>query len=151
MMIGIAFGVVLFAACLYAGWRGGPPERLTAAIFVLAAVSTAIVDALDPSAPGHTRFGVLAIDVITFAALLAIALYAHRIWTLWTTALQLLTVLAHVANILAPTQSAWAYAASIILSGFLMPPILGYGTWQHRKRLQTHGTDQAWSSFSCHS
>ncbi len=147
MMINVAFGLVLLVACAYAAWRGGSPERLTALIFVTAAVSTAIVDALEPTAPGHTRFGVLIIDVITLIALLSIALYAHRIWTIWTTALQLLTVIAHVANIVAPSHSPWAYAASIILSGFLMPPILAYGTWQHRKRQHAHGTDRAWSRF----
>ena len=146
-MIGIAFGIVLLAACAFAACAGGLPERLTALVFVLAAVLTAIVDALDPSAPGHTRFGVLAVDVVTLIALLATALYAHRIWTIWTTALQLLTVIAHVANIVAPTHSAWAYAASIILSGFLMPPILAFGTWQHRKRRLARGVDRAWSRF----
>lgn len=147
MIIDIAFGVVLLAACLYAFWQGGPPERLTGIVFVVAAVATALVDALDPSVPGHTRFGVLTVDLLTLAALLVMALRAHRIWTIWTTALQLLTVMAHVANIVAPTKVSWAYAASIILSGFLMPPILAYGTYQHHKRRRSIGSDRAWSRF----
>ena len=143
MMANVAFSLMLPLCCLYAFLRGGPPERFVATAFIVAAVATAVTGIGLPSQDG-TRWGVFAVDTALLLALIAIALRAHRIWTLPTCSLQLLTVLAHCVNALLPGIGPWPYAASIMWTSLLMPPLLAFGTYSHRRRLTLRGDDPSW-------
>ena len=81
--------------CLYAMLRGGPPERIGAAIF-----ATAYILSLIAASSGGARYewvevGVFAVDVAMLLALLALALRANRFWTLWVAAFQIIGTAGH--------------------------------------------------------
>lgn len=145
MIANFAFSLMLPMCCLYAALRGGAPERIVAAAFIVAAVATAFTGTGLPSREG-TRWGVFAVDTLLLIALIATALRAHRIWILPTCSLQLLTVLAHCVNALLPGIGPWPYAASIMWTSLLMPPLLAFGTYCHRRRLALDGRDRSWRS-----
>lgn len=147
MITNIMFSLMLPLGCLYAAIRGAAPERLVAAAFVAAAVGTALTGLNLPVA-GQTRWGVFAVDTALFAVLVVIALNARRLWTLPVASFQLLTVLAHVVNIILPGDRPWPYAASITITSLLMPPLLAFGTYSHRRRLTRSGADPSWRSSS---
>jgi hypothetical protein len=143
MTANIVFSSFLPVCCLYAIVRGAAPERCVAVALVLAAIATAVTG-IGLAAPGEVRWGVFAVDTALLMALLAITLRARRFWTLPLCSLQLLTVLAHCAHAMIPESPAWPYAASIMWTSLLMPPILAYGTYCHRQRLKLTGADRSW-------
>ncbi|UVO53048.1 hypothetical protein [Sphingomonas sp. SUN039] len=134
------------AACLYAGICGGAPERLTAVALVAAALATFIFGS-GAYTGGQIRWAIFAIDATLLLALVLIALRANRIWPLWMSALQLITVAAHVLNMISSNRNPWAYVASITVTSFLMPPVLVYGTYSLQRRRRVQGPQTSWSSF----
>jgi hypothetical protein len=143
----ILFSMMLPASCVYAAIRGGAPEKLVAAAFVTAAVGTALTGHGVPL-QGQTWWGVFAVDAVLLITLVAISLRARRLWTLPVSSLQLLTVLAHIVNMILPGDRPWPYAASITITSLLMPPLLAFGTFSHRRRLMQNDADPSWRSSS---
>ncbi len=144
----LIFTLVLFACCGFAFRCGAAPERIVAATLLTAASATFVADKLFPAVPGSLRWGVFLVDATMLAMLIAIALHANRFWPILVAAMQVNTVFAHVAISFAPGASAWAYVASIMTSGFLIPPVLAYGTLAHRRRRSQGRADRSWSQFS---
>ncbi|HWT42155.1 MAG TPA: hypothetical protein VN034_03060 [Sphingopyxis sp.] len=94
------------------------------------------LDALDS---GH-----LAIDLFAAIATMALALTAHRFWPLAAAALQLLPLLAHFSRAADLSVHPAAYLTMQVFASWLLPPLLVLGTWRHRKRLRTCGSDPSW-------
>jgi hypothetical protein len=144
-MVGMIFSVLLIGSVTYALISGAAPERIVAAMLIVAALLTSIV-AHDAPVQGETRWGVFMIDSVLLVGLFTVAARAYRLWPLPICSLQLLTVVAHVVNAIGPSTRPWPYVASIVLTGMLIPPILAYGTFLHRRRLMRNGADQSWRS-----
>jgi hypothetical protein len=136
------------ACCGFAFHRGAAPERMVAISIVLAIIATLLADMSFPVPPGALRVGVFCVDCIMLASLIAVALWANRFWPMLVAAMQANAVFAHVAVLFAPATSPWAYVAAIAASGFLIPPVLAYGTFAHDRRRQRGGDEPAWSQFS---
>lgn len=114
----LLFAALLIGCLAYALLRGGWPERAGALNLFLGSVLTVAVNS-----PLSTRYtsvetGIFAVDVAVFLVFLAIALISDRFWPLWTTALQLLVVMAHLAKLADPEMlrpgygflmAAWSY------------------------------------------
>lgn len=136
---------VLLAACwIYASLRGGPPERLGAAILVLFSLLTAL------TIPNHARFRfletqILVIDLLCLTAFVILALRADRFWPLWVAALQLLGVASHGVKFLEPDLFSRTYAFMLAIWSYPIIAIMIVGTARHRARLRNFGSDRAWS------
>lgn len=136
--------VMLVASVGFAFWKGGPPERLCAAVlvamYVIQMAAILVVprrfEKFDPTG--------LAVDLMAFAAMTAIALCADRKWLLWTAALQLLACGAHLVRILSIKVEPLVYG--IMKSGPTVAVIciLVLGTEMHRRRLRRNGVDPSW-------
>lgn len=137
----ILFLVLLAAVCAYACVRGGPPERLVATAFLVAALLTALLQAVYRS----IEIGILLVDAGLLALMLAIALASTRFWPLLMTSLQGSEVLGHFAKLLAPETVPEAYFAVVAFWGFPMLALLAWGTWRHRRRLRRYGIDHDWA------
>lgn len=140
------FALLVFSIS-YSFWRGGEPERLGAAILLamtlLQAVSSALlpprIDAVDPVAVIIDGFGVIAFGVI--------ALYARRIWPVWATSLQILSLSSHFAKQLEPGTRGGIYMIMKGAPTLVVAVILLVGTVLHRRRMRTQVTDRAWSRW----
>ena len=87
----------------------------------------------------------LAIDIVTLLALVAIALTANRYWPLYVAALQLLTIAIHGVKAYDAQLPQWMYISA---NGKLAYPtliLLVAGVVRHRKRLGEWGRDPDWS------
>ncbi|MGC1469076.1 MAG: hypothetical protein WA793_06800, partial [Sphingorhabdus sp.] len=118
------FLFVFLVACFYAAWKGGAPERLTAAIFAAGLAATVLL-----RAPYSTRFGTIDMgmffaDFAMLAGLVLVALYAERFWPIWISAFQVIQVLSHLPELLIPhllpqaylvIVSVWAYPMLFML------------------------------------
>ena len=136
---------VVFAAVFLAVARGGPPERLAAAIIVswiVADVSYHLMfgpSGFDEVDPVH-----LVIDGGELVAIVWLALRANRMWPLWAAAAQLICVSGHVAVFLSPEGMRRAYWAMTQLPPYMQLFALILGAVAHGRRLQRIGPYRSW-------
>jgi hypothetical protein len=91
----------------------------------------------------HIAWGVLIVDVIMLAAVLALALSSTRYWPLWMAALQLLQVMSHFSRML-PGMIALTYAIAMSLIGYPIALLLAIAAWRHRQRTRMLGPESSW-------
>ena len=131
---------------LYAVLKGGPPERIGAAIFASAYILSLIAAASGGARYDWVEVGVFAVDVGMLLALLALALVANRFWTLWVAALQIIGTAGHAVKLADPELMRSGYAIALALWSYPMWLLLVLGTWNHRRRLARNGVDPSWST-----
>lgn len=148
MVTNLFFDFVLLVCCGYAYWRGGPPERVGASIFLAAVVLTRIAVSGAATRYSSVEAGILIVDIATLAALVVLALTANRLWPLWVTALQAIGAAGHAVKLANPDVIRWAYAFALAFWSYPMLFLLALGTWNHQKRLAKHGVDKSWSTSS---
>lgn len=90
----------------------------------------------------------LGLDLAGFAALLAIALQANRIYPLWLTAFQLISVLIHLLREVDPEVQPAAYVTLYVLPYYAMILTLLGGTVKHRIQEHRSGRYRSWRSSS---
>lgn len=132
----------------YAMLKGGTPERVAALIIIAASVST-----VTTWAPSQLRYksvdaGIFITDFIMMLALVALALRAERFWTLWVAAFQVMQFASHIPEILVPELLPVTYKVVISIWSYPMLFLLAAGTYRHRQRVRTYGSDRSWSDFS---
>ncbi|MET0308321.1 MAG: hypothetical protein ABW023_06400 [Sphingomonas sp.] len=129
---------------MYAGFRGGTPERIAAAILVVATLASAL--ALGASVHRYMRTEIVTmwVDVAMTAAFLALALRAQRYWPMWVSMVQIDIVATHLV-MFSPETQPWSYWAMQALWSYPAPLLLAIGTLRHRQRLKRYGDDPSWS------
>ena len=140
------FQATLVLSVGFAFWKGGPPERLCAAVIVAMAVIQPIAHLVIPTRFDKIDIVNLTIDLMAFAGMTAIALFADRKWPSWTAALQLLACAAHFVRILSIKVEPLVYATMTVGPTFAVFCILVIGTEMHRRRLQRLGVDPSWAT-----
>lgn len=116
---------------LLAFWRGGRDERL-ASYVLLAAWGLSVLLARTNFA--QTEWGVLLIDAVLFAGLVAIALRSKRHWPLFAAGFHLLAIVTHIADTIDPAVEGWAYFTAEIIWGYLVAFAVAYGAWTAPRR-----------------
>lgn len=134
--------------CGYALWRGGPPERIGAGIFIAGMLLSRL--AASSTRPSFTSVeaGILIVDGGMLVAFLALAFTSRRYWPLWMTAFQLVQVAGHVARFANPDMMRWVYAIAQGIWSYPMLAILALATWRHQQRLRLFGLDEPWARSS---
>lgn len=138
------FLTLLFLATFYALRKGGSPERAMAFILLAMLAADQLLHLVAPARFTSLDTGHLAIDLTASAATLALALTAHRFWPLGAAALQFLPLLAHISRAADISVHPIAYLTMQVFASWLLPPLLALGTWRHRMRLRTCGSDRSW-------
>jgi hypothetical protein len=111
----------LVATCLYLVLYGGRTGRWLAAIQFLMALTSAVVSYTAPDFV-VLQPRMMAVDLISLALKLAVALKSKRHWPIWVAAFQLNTVLAETAILISPAfRSQFYYAMATI---WAMPALL---------------------------
>ena len=142
------FNVLLVTSCGYALVRGGTPERLGGACFLLAAALSAA--SVSPLAVRfhHLETGLFLADILVLGVFLSLSYLSERFWPLWISGLQLDEVGTHVVSWIAPDILPRAYSEAVTLWAYPMLIILVIGTRHHRIRLGRYGTDNSWKTSS---
>lgn len=144
----ILFLVLWLGSCGYALVRGGAPERIGAAIFLAAALLSAVVQSPAGVHFHAVEIGVLLVDLGVFAGFFGLALLAERFWPIWMSAMQAVAVLSHLAIALNPKVIPWGYWNAATLWSYPMLLLLVFATAQHRRRLARSGADPSWRRSS---
>jgi hypothetical protein len=140
----IVFFTVQLLVCLYALWRGGMPERLTAWMMALAAILTSILAYELRISFSQVSVVIVLIDVALLIGLVLLALRADRFWPIWVAALQLLSIGIHVTRGLDPTILPMVYNRTLGKVAYPMMVLLVIGTFRHQRRARGR-VDPDWS------
>lgn len=141
----IIFTVLLIGSCGYALWRGGAPERIVGGALLAAFVATLATYSELAGRFDSVELGVLIVDAVLLAVLVAVALRADRGWPFLLAGLHLCSVGAHLLKFLDVNMIRVTYALMIAIWSYPMLIALAVGTHRHRLRLQRQGYDLAWS------
>ena len=141
------YWMFLTPCAAYIFLKGGPPERAGISIALLASiVSHLVVTGSRAIRFQQVEAGVFAVDLLTLAAFLILALRADRFWPLWITGIHLVGVATHTAMLVSPAVLPWVYGW---IQGFWAYPItiiMIIATWRHQKRLRRFGVDSSWNA-----
>lgn len=127
----ILFDLLLFGTCGYALLYGRLDARIVGGVCVAANfASYAMV-----SRYHGVELGVLAIDLLTLAAFVLVALRSDRFWPLWISGLQLTTTIGHLLKAIQLDLVPIAYAVSLRFWAYPILIILAVATWRNRRRM----------------
>ena len=140
----LVFWAVLLFAVGFAMWKGGAPERLTAAVLVAMTLVQVTAHRVIPLRFDEVDVPAMIVDLWAAVGLTVIALYADRTWPLWTAALQLLSSMSHLIRISSDEIEMLVYGWVKSLPTFGVLLILILGTTLHRRRIRQHGSDRSW-------
>ncbi len=143
MRITIYLCLLAFAVA-YAMWKGGAPERVGAAILLVMTIGLLALRPIFPASYGQIDGLAVAIDMVTAACLLALALKANRFWPLLACAAQLPTLTAHLARSTNPEIIGLAYGILIRVPSYFLCLILIVGTECHRRRTARSANLRSW-------
>lgn len=134
------------ASCLYALLRGGAPERAVATVMIFGVVATRFVLNPVPRRYYGVETGVFIVDALVLIAFLAIALRANRFWPMGVVMLHGMSVLAHLLKLWDVKLIRAAYLVMLAIWIYPQLLLLVLGTFRHRQRLKTNGSDPSWSA-----
>ena len=108
----------LVLTCAIVFGRGRQPERIGMTVIAMAFLVTPLVEAR--GSWYEPQYGILAVDVLTLAALIAISVLYDRYWPICAAAFQAVAVLTHVAFMIDPAALYRAFYFGNFSIGFLL-------------------------------
>jgi len=142
----ILFYALLVLSVSAALWKGGAPERTGAAIIFVALTLEWVGRAFVPPDFNSIYPVAAIIDAIATASFGALSLYARRVWPIWATALQLLSLTSHFAEGIEPSHPG-IYITMKSGPTLAVLVVLLLGAIFHRRRLRQFGSDPAWMGW----
>ncbi|MEL7198360.1 MAG: hypothetical protein AAGL10_08595 [Pseudomonadota bacterium] len=127
-------------------WGGGPERAVALGWLIVFEIAPLVGAAVWDNQPSLAEMSVLfaTLDVIALAVWGTCAIYANRNYTLWIAAMQMLSVVAHLAKGLVETISPIAYAAMAISPGWLILMFFAIGLARHLLRRRQYGAYRDW-------
>lgn len=144
-MILLAFLLLSAACCGYAALRGGGPERLTAAIFMMGISASVAISIRMPPPPDGFQSAIFVVDITMLFVLGWVMLFARRYWPIAMTAFQLLAVMGHLIRLLEPEIVPVLYWVANAFWAVPQMIVLAVATRRHQGRLSRYGRDPAWT------
>ena len=141
------YAAYLSLACVmvWVGVRGGGPERACAVVLFLMLVLQ--VGLRNIAGHGqlldHLDWPTLAADIFGTIALVAITLYADRVWIIRALTLQGLALFSHLLQTMAE-MTGYTFVTLGIWPTMLIMPLMIIGTELHQFRLRRDGKDRDW-------
>ena len=134
-----AFWLLLPLAAIFAWVRGGKAEQATSAAYIAATILSVIVR--PKLAYFHVEWAIFATDLLLLAGLVWLAVKAGYMWLILSAALQALSCLAHLAELMEPRSYVLGYQLMAEVSGYPTLVLLAIGIWQHHRRQQQNASD----------
>lgn len=126
----LLFALLMAGSCGYALLRGDPSAKVVATTVILGSLLSAVLIEQTSELWQGSEPGVFVIDVIMLMIFVAVMIKSDRFWPIWTTAAQLLSVLAHIGPLLRNAHIAVPFAVSEQLWSWFILAQLAYVTWQ---------------------
>ena len=121
---------VTILVCGYALIRGGPDERVTGAVLLVAYLAAPFLqNRIDWQAP---QYGLMVSDALLAGYFVWLALRSDRYWPIWAAGFQLLTLFAWLAFLLEPGVRALMIVFNLIGYLILGTLLVGVNGWRTR-------------------
>jgi hypothetical protein len=135
--------IFLILSCVLALWWGERTERIAAVAMFAAWIVTPF--AANPDRWSQPQYGVLAVDLVLLAVLVAISLRTDRWWPLWATAFHAVGVCIHIAVMVDPKvwPRAYFFAGGIFGRLTLIALVVGAVNVRRRRRRLERAADPA--------
>ncbi len=144
----LVFFLLLIVSIGLALWKGGAPERWGAVVILTMVGIAAVAEVILPSGFRRVDPFSLLTDLVGTLGFGWLALQALRIWPLWATSLQLLSLSAHFARWADLGIPPLVYAVMRgTPTGFALLALI-LGTILHLRRLRRDGSDRSWQDWS---
>jgi hypothetical protein len=131
------------SAAGYAILRGGPAERIGAAILLWLSVGVFVTQPF--LALGyHLDKGAFLIDLIGLAGFLYLGLKSDRTWTIWACSAQVIAVVGHIVSFVALNQAALAYGVMTRGPAYIQCLALLIGTRAYSKKAAKDANSIFW-------
>lgn len=143
----IATALLLMAAALR--W-GAAPERLCVSALFFMVFGDRLYHLIVQRGTiyGAVDLGHLFIDLVGAAILVGVALQANRVYPLWASAFQLVSLVSHFTREASANIGVPAYALMNYVPYYAVLLIVTAGLWNHMRRERRHGPYPAWRSSS---
>ena len=139
----VIFPILLTGCMAYALWKGGPPERVAAAVLLGGVILTIVAQLFETNRYASVQWGVAVVDAGVLAGFLSVALLSTRYWPMWLAALQIIQFCSDFAKLL-PGVADLTYAMASSLIGYPVALILAVATARHRMRTTRFGAQPSW-------
>ena len=126
----LVFALLMAGSCGYALLRGDPSAKVVATTVILGSLLSAVLIEQTSELWQGSEPGIFVIDGIMLVIFVAIMIKSDRFWPIWTTAAQLLSVLAHIGPLLRHAHIAVPFAVGEQLWSWFILAQLAYVTWQ---------------------
>jgi hypothetical protein len=143
----LIFFTLMFAACGYAGLRGGAPERITAIAMIAALAASLAFTVFRPGPVGiysAIEIGVALTDLSLFLVIATTALFSARFWPILMASMIGCGLFGHLTKPLGPDILPRAYYIAVAVWSYPELALLMVATWRHQSRLKRYGVDYAW-------
>lgn len=121
----------LLAGCLIISFgRGGWPERIGAMNMAIGSVLTLLVNSPLSTRYASVEVRIFIVDVAVLLVFVALALRTDRFWPLWTAAMQVLVILAHVARFADPQMMRNGYGIVMAIWSYPQLVMITVAAWQ---------------------
>lgn len=145
------FNIVTMLLLLAAAFRWGTgPERICAAVIAAQNVGDRIYHLVVERGTIYASvdIGHLVSDLLGAAIFIGVALYANRVYPLWISAFQLVSVISHFVREVDGGVGVVAYAVLTYAPYNFILLILAGGIWAHARRVRRYGPYRSWRTSS---
>lgn len=119
VLLALAYNAVLLSVCGYAWVRGGRPERIGAAINIVASFATTVLQLTDRQYFTPAQVVVLGIDALVAVGFYWLAVTTIRFWPIWAFGFALADLVMSLAALFLPSVSLFAYHSGLRAYAYL--------------------------------
>lgn len=148
LFLAVLFNTMLFVICGYALWRGGRPERIGAAINLLASALTTGLRLADATYFAPAEVIVMAIDLAVAAGFYWLGIATIRFWPIWAAGFALADLFMSLVGGLLPGVPLFAYHTGLGIYAYLALGSLALATFRLPRNAEPHlrnGSRQSWT------
>ncbi len=145
---------MLVAISGYAVVRGGRPERIGAAVCLVASWGTAIIRFVVPAEWMPAAALVLFVDIAVIAIFFWLAITTIRFWPIWATGFALANVLGSAIGTILPQIQLFAFQTGSVAYAYLVLVVIAlgvHGLGRHADPVVRNGSRKLWLLREQHS
>lgn len=131
MVLVTIFWAILAASCAYVASVGGRAEKICMGSYAIASVVSAFIVSPMPLRFRSVEWPMLAVDLLLLLVFLTFVVRSKAYWPLWTTAFQVVTLIAHTSVLGAVSRR--AYAMSLAIFAYAIIGTIIVGAYSHRR------------------
>lgn len=150
LQLALLFDTTCVAICSFALIRGGSPERIGAAINLVAVGATWVLRTLDSAHLAPDDLSIFAIDAAVAASFFWLGLSTIRFWPIWAAGFAVADLFMSVCGALLPRVTLFAYHTGLGIYAYLALAALALGTLRLAPDAEPHirhGSRRSWTKY----